>query len=391
MVAFAYVIVSLFMFTTLELTGAETYECTIENYGPEKHQHCVFRNVRYNHTSGSVMFKAPTNNKQPRIVFEDSEMEHLPKAFLETFGNDLKVLIVSKCKLKSVVITNALEELYAVDNYISKVIVHQTQKNSPLKEIHLQSNRLKDISNITRACKNARIIDLSRNQELAQESVIDLSMFNGFNQLEYLLLGDVGAFYLNYDRKVTLPALTLLDLSMNTLLPSDLRLDYLHTLEKLEVLRLNDNGMTELDYAHFIDMKSLKEVYLEGNSFDCQYLKTMVKFLEDNSIATPVARPANNCEAGFMIEHDMCCKSSALSSIPKPNTARPLVPTATSYPSAANTPVFNEVDTNRVDGGAGTVTVTVKSETKSENGVTNQRVNLLFILTGIVAALMLRD
>ncbi|XP_053685046.1 uncharacterized protein LOC128734738 isoform X2 [Sabethes cyaneus] len=393
MAALTRLVIVLFVISSLERTIAETYECTVGNYGSDKQQHCIFRNVRYNQNSTNIVFKAPNSDKQPRIVFEDSKMDHLPKEFLETFGKDLKVLIVSKCELRSVVITHALEELHAIDNYITKVIVHQTPQSSPLKEIHLQSNRLKDISNITKSCKNARIVDLSRNQELADQDTFDLSMFNGFNQLEYLLLADIGAFYLDNTKNAVLPALTLLDLSMNNLLPSDLRLDRLDGFEKLEVLRLNDNNMAQLDYALLTGMKSLKTVYLEGNSFDCSYLKTMVKFLNENNIVTPVARPANNCDTGFMVEHEMCCKSAQLSHIPKPSPTRPLVPAqanpAPANPAAPNTPILNEVETKPID--VVNDNTPVMSETHPDNGVTNLRVNLLFILTGAIVALVSRD
>ncbi|XP_058835109.1 uncharacterized protein LOC131692213 isoform X2 [Topomyia yanbarensis] len=381
-------LVLLVIISLIDYTAGETYECGIENYGPENHQYCVFRNVNYSKNTTSITFKAPTI-KQQRVVFENSDMEYLPKEFLEKFGNDLKVLNVSGCKLRSVVITRALEELYAIDNFIEQVIVHQNAQSSPMKEIYLQSNRLKDISNITKSCKNIRILDLSRNQELAPESKFDLSMFEGFMQLEYLLLADIGAFYLDYSKKVNIPSLTLLDLSMNNLLSSDLRLDYLSSLEKLEMLRLNDNNMAQLDYTLLVEMKSLKQVFLEGNSFDCNYQRIMIKFLNENNIQTPVARPARNCPAGFKIESQMCCKSEMM--MPgKPITGRPLLPIDTNAPAVPQIPLLNEATTKRMDTTAMTGTTKPKSDSSSDNGVTGLRLNAVSTLACFAMILMLR-
>ncbi|XP_055595520.1 uncharacterized protein LOC129746084 [Uranotaenia lowii] len=291
----------------------ETYECSLEPYGHEQSTFCVFRGVQYpRNSSGSTEFKAPPG-KHTRVVFEDSEMMDLPREFLEKFGQDLKVLNVGGCKLRSVVITPALEELYAIDNYIEKIIVHQAGSSSPLREIHLQSNRLRDISNVTKSCKNVRIVDLSRNQQLAADNEIDLFMFDGFEQLEYLLMADVGALYLKTEKVPKMPALTLLDFSMNNLLASDLKVDYFQNFERLSVLRLNDNGFSEIEYQDFVDVKSLKQVYLEGNLFECGYLLKMKKFLEtENNITLPVARPAGNCAIGYRVEAGMCCKNEEL-------------------------------------------------------------------------------
>lgn len=305
------VLLALFILTVApnRIAGV-TYECeVVEKYSHDQ-TYCVFRDVQYTVNTTDIDFKVSTYKQ--RVVFENSQMVHLPSQFLQNYGADLKVLNVSGCNLTSVVITKSMEELIAIDNYISKVIVHQNAANSPMKEIHLQSNRLSDISNITRNCKNVRILDLSRNQLLAKESELDFSMFNGLDQLEYLSLADVGALYINWKKKASLPSLTLLDLSVNSLIPSDLHVDYFQTFEKLETLRLNNNGLGQLDYAHLNNMKSLKEVYLEGNEFECDYLKTMIEFLNANNKDTPVARPATGCPTGYNIVYQMCCKSKGL-------------------------------------------------------------------------------
>nr|XP_029713368.1 carboxypeptidase N subunit 2-like [Aedes albopictus] len=290
-----------------------TYECEIvERYDIQGQRFCVFRDVQYSSNTTDIAFKA--SDEKHRVVFENSQMQHLPKEFLQKF-QDLKILNVTGCNLTSVVITKSMEELIATDNYISKIFVEQHPQNSTLKELHLQSNRISDISNVTSNCKQLRILDLSRNQLLADQSDLDLSKFNGLDQLEYLSLADVGALYLVYDKPVSLPSLTLLDLSLNSLLPVDLRVDYFKSFKRLQVLRLNSNGFSQLDYNYFTQMESLKEVYLEGNEFSCKYLKTMLDHLNNKGKKTPVARPATHCPAGYNIVEQMCCKSESLTNL----------------------------------------------------------------------------
>ncbi|KAL9704298.1 hypothetical protein quinque_007816 [Culex quinquefasciatus] len=372
--------------TFLHLATAETYECTIGKLEYGEGEFCIFRNVSYSAKStASIGFKTPGNSVQTRIAFEESELDHLPKEFLSKFGKDMRVLHVVRCKLQSVVITNAMEELFATDNYIEKVIVHQQSGSSPIKSIHLQSNRLEDVSNITRNCKNVTILDLSRNELLSKESVINLGMFNGLNQLEYLLLADVGALYLDYDNLPNLPSLTLLDLSMNNLLPSDLQVDKLSVLENLRVLRFNDIGFAQLDYAHLTQMKSLKQVYLEGNSFDCVYLVDMINFLNEKGIETPVARPATVCSTGFKVEKQMCCKSSDLGVPIK--TTKPITTHGSTHKPASE---LNEVYTSKTTETMPTMKTTgsaeMKPKTSSGNGVSKVTINFSCILVGLALA-----
>ncbi|XP_065089840.1 leucine-rich repeat-containing protein let-4-like [Ochlerotatus camptorhynchus] len=389
------VLLALFILTVApdQIAGV-TYECeVVENYDSHGQKYCVFRDVQYSDNTTDIAFKGPAE-KQPRVVFENSQMVRLPKQFLEKFGNDLKVLNVSGCNLTSVVITKSMEELIAIDNYISTVIVHQNAANSPMKEIHLQSNRLSDMSNITRSCKQVRILDLSRNQLLAKESELDFSMFNGLDQLEYLSLADVGALYINSKKMVSLPSLTLLDLSVNSLLPKELHVDYFQSFEKLETLRLNNNGLGQLDYADLNGVKSLKEIYLEGNEFGCEYLKTMIKFLNDNDKKTPVARPAASCPSGYNIVHQMCCKSADLMNIDISKTS----PTKTSdhsteIPNGSSRPVT--VPQSHPEPGTsqeGATTVASKTVSpSSKNAAAIVKMNMGFAVFALIAIFLSRE
>lgn len=376
----------LILTTVLHLASGDTYECTVGKLDYGDGEFCIFRNVTYSSKStASITFKTPGNSVQTRIAFEDSEMEHLPKEFLTKFGKDMKVLNVVRCKLQSVVITNALEELFATDNYIEKVIVHQQSGSSPIRSIHLQSNRLEDISNITRNCKNVTILDLSRNEKLSNDSTINLGMFDGLNQLEYLLLADVGALYIDFNNLPKLPSLTLLDLSMNNLLPSELHLDKLAVFENLRVLRFNDIGFAQLDSAHLTRLKSLKQVYLEGNSFECKYLVDMINYLNENGIETPVARPATVCPAGFQIEKQMCCKSSDL--VMPSKTTKPVTTHGpTSKPASELNEVYTSRSTDTISTSKTTVSSVAKPAKDSGNGVSKFSTNFGCILVALALA-----
>lgn len=377
-----------FLFAVPQAAVGETYECTVETIPQEQRPFCVFSNVNYTTATKNIAFKAPAG-KHPLIAFQDSEMEHLPREFLEKFGNDLKVLSVVGCKLKSVVITKSMEELIAIDNYIERVIVHQQAASSPMKVINLQSNRLSDISNITKNCKNVNILDLSRNEELAKESEIDLSMFNGMNELQYLMLADVGALYLKNDAKPNLPSLTLLDLSMNNLIPNDVHWDNFKVFTSLEVLRLNDIGMSQFDYGHLTLIKSLKNVYLEGNSFDCKYLKRMIEFLNEKNINTPVGRPAQNCHPGFDIVEQMCCKSDALSMRPIRPEATPATeaPRYTEPSKLPETPSHTNIQTVTTK----PMTTTTTLKTFTGNGVQQLHFHVGFVLLSFLVAAIARN
>ncbi|XP_062554535.1 uncharacterized protein LOC134219716 [Armigeres subalbatus] len=357
-----------------------TYECeVVEKYDNQGQTFCVFRDVQYTANTTDIVFKTP-KVVPARVVFENSQIEHLPKEFLNKFGADLKVLNVTSCNLTTVVVTKSMEQLIATDNYIDKIIVHQTAQNSPMKELHLPSNRLADISNITRHCKHLRILDLSRNQMLAKNSELDFSVFNGLDQLEYLSLADVGAFYILSDKKVSLPSLTLLDLSVNNLISVDLHVDYFQSFKNLEVLRLNSNGFNQLDYNDLTGLESLKQVYLEGNEFSCSYLKTMIKHLNDNGKQTPVARPAAQCPVGYNIEHQMCCRSESLTSLP--DRTKPSKP-----PTSDHNEHVTVTQPSAVTAGSITTKKTQPVDALDKNSATCFVLNLRFAMWSLVIGL----
>lgn len=281
----------------------KTHECTLQPRGPQNEVFCILSNVIFSNQSRDINF---IGDGQSRVAFYNSTMDYIPTSFINAFQEKLEVLDVSGCKLKSVVVTKMLRVLYARDNYIESVIVHQQPENSVLEEIYLESNRLKDASNITNSCRNVKILDLSRNQEFAKDDLIKFSLFNGLNNLRVLNLSDVGAFYLDMTSK--LPALEDLDLSRNSLMTADPGMDEFSLLPSLATLRLAGNDIDKWNYGLLTRVKTLKQVYLEDNNFKCEYLKTMLDFLNDKNINTPVNRPADTCGAGYQIYSQMCCQ-----------------------------------------------------------------------------------
>ncbi|XP_053695603.1 uncharacterized protein LOC128743106 [Sabethes cyaneus] len=321
---------------------AQTYKCTIEatSTGDE---HCVFRNVQLSSNTTNVSFELPTSGIPSRVTFKNSSLVHIPADFIQKFGDTLKVLYVEGCMLRSVIITNNLEVLHARNNYISRVVTQHNGNTPLLRDLDLSANRLKDIRNITHF-KNLEILNLSSNEEIAAESVIDLNAFAPFKNLKELYLSDVGAFYLEYNKKFNLPTLQTLDLSKNTLLPSDLRVNRLSELEALEVLKLNDNNMAELDYGQLPYLKSLRRVYLNGNNFLCDKLQTMLKFLHERSITTP-ADTYSSCQPHQQQVDGMCCTKPIV--MPPRPTQVPTLPTHIDSTDMDNTD--NRVDMDNTD------------------------------------------
>uniref|UniRef100_A0A1S4H4N6 Uncharacterized protein n=1 Tax=Anopheles gambiae TaxID=7165 RepID=A0A1S4H4N6_ANOGA len=315
----------------------QTYECTIEKR--EDESVCMFRNVVYTTSMTGITFKAP-NAKVQHVAFEDSTLDRIPAELLNAFPN-LRSLSVPNANLSSVVIPAKLERLYASDNQISQVIVHQTRDTTTMLELILDSNRLHDISNLTRLAK-LEILSLSGNRELPIDDTIELGRFKGMDGLRHLLLSDVGAHHLENEQEVSLPALELLDLSSNNLPPSYLSVKVFAPFKSLQILRLAYNQLRELDVLQLTkNNPQLKQIYLEGNEFPCKLLTLMLKHFKKEGIETPVANPNVRCLLGFDKEQGLCCMADSMTQrYAGPVTPRtPPASLATSESPAENTAV----------------------------------------------------
>uniref|UniRef100_A0A2M3YY84 Putative leucine-rich repeat protein n=1 Tax=Anopheles braziliensis TaxID=58242 RepID=A0A2M3YY84_9DIPT len=295
----------------LQAAEAATYECKNEKHRDENY--CVFRNVVYDGRN-AIEFKAPSS-RELQVAFLDSKLKHIPKELLTAFP-EMRVLDVVNCNLTSVVIPNKLERLFASDNIISKVIVHQSPATTTMTELMLDSNRLLDISNITQHLKKLEILNLNGNEELAKAKAIDLGMFAGMANLRSLTLAGIGAYYVDNDREVKFPELELLDLSNNDLITTNLAVKVFATMPKLETLRLAHNKITSLDVIELTQNNKLKEIYLEGNDFPCNYQTLLVKHLMESGVELGVQGKNVECMQGYMKQNDMCCRTSLLDNIP---------------------------------------------------------------------------
>uniref|UniRef100_A0A2M4CGY5 Putative leucine-rich repeat protein n=1 Tax=Anopheles darlingi TaxID=43151 RepID=A0A2M4CGY5_ANODA len=291
----------------LQTVEAATYECKNEKYMSE--DYCVYRNVVHDGRN-AIEFKAPSSKEQ-HVAFLNSNLKHIPKELLSAFP-DMRVLHVVNSNLTSVVIPNKLERLYASNNFISKVIVHQSPATTTMTELMLDSNRLLDVSNITRQLKKLEILNLSGNEELAKAKAIDLGNFDGMKNLRDLLLAGIGAYYVDNDRGVSFPELMLLDLSNNDLITSNLAVKVFAPMPKLETLRLAHNKITKLDVLQLTENNKLKEIYLEGNDFPCDYQALLVKHLIESRVEFPVDHKNVECMQGYMKQNDMCCRGSIM-------------------------------------------------------------------------------
>uniref|UniRef100_A0A2M4ATJ0 Putative leucine-rich repeat protein n=1 Tax=Anopheles triannulatus TaxID=58253 RepID=A0A2M4ATJ0_9DIPT len=286
---------------------ATTYECKDEEFLQDKY--CVFRNVGYTGRN-AIAFKAPSSNVQ-QVAFLDSNLKHIPMELLTTFP-EMRVLHVSNCNLTTVIIPEKLERLYASKNAIKKVIILQDPATTTMKELVLDSNRLQDISNVTRQLKKLEILNLSGNKQLPQENTIELGWFASLKNLRQLLLADVDMFYIENARDSSLPELQLLDLSNNDLITSNLDVGVFAPLHKLESLRLAHNQLTKLDALQLTQNNKLKEIYLEGNDFTCDFQALLVKHLIQSGIEFPVEQKNVECMQGYLKRYNMCCRSALL-------------------------------------------------------------------------------
>uniref|UniRef100_A0A182PN61 Uncharacterized protein n=1 Tax=Anopheles epiroticus TaxID=199890 RepID=A0A182PN61_9DIPT len=292
------------------VTADQTYECVVEKRDDESV--CIFRNVNYGANTTGVTFKAPPPGKIQHVAFEDSTLDHIPKEFLSAFPN-LRSLSVPNANLSSVVIPTKLERLYASGNQISRVIVHQTRDSTTMQELMLDSNHLRDVSNLTRLVK-LEILNLSDNRDLPVDDTIDLGLFKGMDGLRHLLLSDVGAHYVENEQDVPLPNLELLDLSNNRILTSSFKVKALAPLKSLQILRLGYNQLVDLDVLQLTQNNpQLKQIYLEGSQFPCKLQTMILKHLKRVGVETPVTNPEARCPLGFDKEEGLCCKSDLTS------------------------------------------------------------------------------
>uniref|UniRef100_A0A182NP93 Uncharacterized protein n=1 Tax=Anopheles dirus TaxID=7168 RepID=A0A182NP93_9DIPT len=314
----ACVLLCTVLFSLPPTSADPTYQCKLEKRQDESV--CVFYNVLYYGNTTGVTFIAPVSKVQ-HVAFEDSTLEHIPAELLNAF-KDLRSLNVVNTNLSTVVIPAKLERLYASYNRISRVIVHQTRDSSTLQELMLDSNQLRDVSNLTLLAK-LETLNLSGNKELPIDDTVELGRFKGLDGLKHLLLTDVGMHYLENENDVALPALVMLDLSSNSLLTSSLNVKVFEPMKALEILRLAYNQITDLDVMQLTrGNPNLKSIYLQGSHFKCDLQRLILEHLQKANVETPVDKSTSPCLLGFEKQNDMCCQTD-ITSVIKESMSQP--------------------------------------------------------------------
>lgn len=324
---FASLLALLLLAGVITLSLAESYDCTIEKDG--ELDVCVFRNVAYFKNTTHIAFYSPGISKPENVALRDSHLVAIPPNFLMAFADTLKVLKVENCGLETVTITKNMVALHAKGNNIKKVLMYRNHQCENLRELDLSSNELDTVANVT-SCEKLETLNLSENEDVWGGNTLDLSLLASLTQLKDLNLAGTGALYIENNRNIGLPLLKTMDLSKNFILPVDFSISVFYPFAALESLKLNDNDMSSIDYAHLLQMKSLKTVYLNGNSFQCRKIKDMLDYLHEHNIDTPTERHSN-CRQNSREVEEMCCTG------PMPTRPRP-VPVPTSQPTVTPSP-----------------------------------------------------
>lgn len=329
---------------TLHLVAGQEFQCSLEKIDSSEDEHCVFRDVNLKAATSGVKFSYPAGAPKPtHVAFLSSSMKQVPSNFLNLAGAELKVLRVESCGLQSVTIGSGLEALYAKDNTIQTIIVHQSGPDGPLRTLDLSGNSLKDISNVTK-CQALETLNLGGND---LGDTLELNKFKGMNNLRKLDLSNNAINYIDNTGNTNLESLEDLDLSHNNILPSDLNIQIFYPLTKLQTLRLNDNLMAQLDYNLLLSIKSLKTVYLNGNNFDCSYLERALQHLQTNNLQTPPGGPYP-CKTKIM--DGFCCTGPVPT---KPTAPAPIDPkTTTEKANVPPTPVPDSAKDGDNDAGS---------------------------------------
>ncbi|XP_019931812.3 uncharacterized protein LOC109621313 [Aedes albopictus] len=336
---FAHLLALLLFAGIIAFSLAESYDCTIEKDG--ELDVCVFRNVTYFKNTTHIAFYSPSSSKPENVAFRDSRMVAIPPNFLTSFADGLKVLKVENCGLETVTITKNMVALHAKGNNIQKVLLYRNHQCENLMELDLSSNALNTVDNVT-SCVKLETLNLSENENIWGGNTLDLTLFARLTQLQDLNLAGTGALYIENDRNIGLPLLKTMDLSKNFILPVDFSIKVFYPFTALESLKLNDNDLGSIDYAHLLHIKSLKTVYLNGNSFQCRKIKEMLDYLNDHNIATPTDRHSN-CRQNAREVEEMCCTG--------PMPTRPTTTTTTTTTTPSSHSVSTESGSNTDNSG----------------------------------------
>ncbi|KXJ82997.1 oligodendrocyte-myelin glycoprotein-like [Aedes albopictus] len=274
----------------------EKFELYDSMYHKKKDDFCVFNEVYMSASIRYGDFMASSLDYQ-KIAFTNSKFPIVPPSLYRNF-DDIRELYVRRCSLESLRITRLIEKMYAGNNQITSVIVDGNGSNN-LKELYLEANMLKDLSNITNL-PNLQVLVLENNSHLGN---IDLAVFSRMTKLWKLDLENVGMTRIVNSLRLNLQELKRLDLSNNQLTYVDMQL--FQTFSKLEHLWLNGNKIFYMEMEPIRTfLPDIRSIVIDDNYWGCQHLSIVSKYLLDNNI---IIR-SSECKTRSV--HKVCCSDT---------------------------------------------------------------------------------
>lgn len=310
------------------------------------------------------------NNRQLREVnLSKNKLHHVPKYifksvveeitlyieynYIETFTEEIpnvKKVYLTGNKIEELRIPRDVQQL-KLEN--SKVKTIQVTEETILTELILKNNSLTDISNLGKL-KNLEILDLSNNQI----QYLQPQVFQKLNKLKSLRLHECQITTVDTIIFTYLIELQILDLSGNKLNNFDLQ--QLAPLQHLETLNLEHCGLNQLNVPMIQNqLPALKEIAIDGNNWDCGYLRELVIELRKRKIKRYVVEPVLN---GSNVEGIGCIEGLGqqmppdVGYIDKSHLQRPMpsVPQSGGVTpmGQANSPSYPTQDVSQSQGGA---------------------------------------
>ncbi|XP_050093728.1 leucine-rich repeat-containing protein egg-6-like [Anopheles aquasalis] len=284
---------------------AWSVNCSIESfeYAPSiADEFCVLKGLKTDvATAGNKL----TDPSITRVAIENSSLNRLTAAFYERFPR-LEHLIVRDNGLEQLHITGNVRIIDASGNKIKSVTV---QGGGSLRELNLRNNPISDISPISRLVGLTKL-NLGNSSIKEDPFSFDLTLLCHLTNLTELIFDELDIFYLDNTRNCTLPNLRVLDLSRNSFIHFNFKLDLFRNMPKLEVILLRNclvsNPIVQFEELRS-DFPSLKKIYLEGNRFTCSFLSELLAHLKANGIEPVEPEQSEFCDERFRHVANMCC------------------------------------------------------------------------------------
>lgn len=242
------------------------------------------------------------NNRQLREVnLSQNKLQQIPKmlfisvieeitlyieynyidSFIEEIPNVKKVYLTGN-QIRELRIPRNVQQLKLENNKLKTI--HVTEENM-LTELILKNNSLSDISNLGKL-KSLETLDLSYNNI----QYLQPQVFEQLKKLKSLRLHECHITTIDLIVFTYLTDLQILDLSGNILTNFDLK--QLAPLKHLKTLNLENCGLDQLNIQSIQNQfPELKEIAIDGNNWDCTYLRQLVAELTKLKVKRYVVNP----------------------------------------------------------------------------------------------------